>query len=177
MTFKGALSSALLLASSWTTEAFTPGPRPVSFQPTTTHRAGSARTHGSLSAADEKLALTKLNMFGKKKEEEVAEVEVVPIVETKDITPEGFGFSSPIVRILDVASRSGGYYSAKTSNLVTDVMDEITGGNADVALVFEDGEDGKLAGIFTETDYIEVRLENSCYGIALVGKNGLKVGR
>ena len=88
---------------------------------------------------------------------EIDPEEVFSLGQSNIITPEGFGFSSPVNRILDVASRSGGYYSAKTSNLVTDVMDEITSGNADVALVFED--DGKLAGIFTETDYIEVRFE------------------
>lgn len=93
--------------------------------------------------------------------------QMMPIGETNVITPEGFGFSSPVNRILDVASRSGGYYSAKTSNIVTDVMDEITSGSADVALVFE--EDGKLAGIFTETDYIEVRLDKQ--------RNGMPFGR
>lgn len=93
--------------------------------------------------------------------------QMMAISETNVITPEGFGFSSPVNRILDVASRSGGYYSAKTSNIVTDVMDEITGGSADVALVFE--ENGKLAGIFTETDYIEVRLDKQ--------RNGMPFGR
>ncbi len=156
MTFKGALSSALLLASSLTTtEAFTTA-GPVAFQPNTARRAGSkttARSYGSLSAAEERAASSKMQMVGKEMDSEGA----FAFGETNVITPEGFGFSSPVVRILDVASRSGGYYSAKTSNLVTDVMDEITNGNADVALVFEDGEDGKLVGIFTETDYIEVR--------------------
>jgi len=45
---------------------------------------------------------------------------------------------------------------------VTDVMDEITNGEADVALVFEEGENGKLEGIFTETDYILVSTKCNC---------------
>ena len=150
MTFKGALSSALLLVCSGKTEAFSnTKSRPVSFQPPTARRNGAkttARSYGSLN---------NLQMVGK----EVDPEQIMPLRETNVITPEGFGFSSPVVRILAEADRSDGYYSAKTSNIVTDVMDEITGGNSDVALVFEDGEDGKLAGIFTETDYIEVRLD------------------
>jgi hypothetical protein len=89
---------------------------------------------------------------------EINPEQILPLSRENVITPEGFGFSSPVARILDVASRSGGYYSAKCSDIVTDVMDEITNGKADVALVFEDGENGKLEGIFTETDYIEVSL-------------------
>ena len=154
MTFKGAFSSALLLACSGTTEALTnTASRPVAFQAPAARRAGAkttARSYGSLSVEEQK---TKLEMVGQPIDPE----QMMPFGETNVITPEGFGFSSPVNRILDVASRSGGYYSAKTSNIVTDVMDEITGGSADVALVFE--EDGKLAGIFTETDYIEVRLD------------------
>lgn len=71
------------------------------------------------------------------------------------ITPEGFGFSSSAERILKVAGRSSGFYRAKASDIVTDVMDGITDGELDVALVFEDDSD-ELLGIFTETDYIKV---------------------
>ena len=84
--------------------------------------------------------------------------QILPPGRENDITPEGFGFSSPIIRVLNIASRNGGYYNAKASNIVTDVMNEITNGKADVALVFQDEENGKLEGIFTETDYIEVSL-------------------
>ena len=82
--------------------------------------------------------------------------EVLPVSQENLITPEGFGFSSSMVRILEQASRGDGYYSASASNIVTDVMEEITNGQADVALVFQDGDNSKLEGIFTERDYIEV---------------------
>lgn len=71
------------------------------------------------------------------------------------ITPEGFGFSSSVDRILKSSGRNGGYYRARASDIVTDVMEGITNGGADVALVFDDETD-KLSGIFTETDYIKV---------------------
>jgi hypothetical protein len=73
------------------------------------------------------------------------------------ITPEGYGFSSSMSRILRVAGREGGYYRATASEIVTDVMEGITDGVVDIALVFDD-ETNKLLGIFTETDYIKVRL-------------------
>ena len=83
--------------------------------------------------------------------------EFIPLGQECTITPEGFGFSSSVSRILASSGRAGGYYRAKSSDIVTDVMDGITGGTSDVALVFEDGTDN-LLGIFTETDYIKVRL-------------------
>jgi len=87
--------------------------------------------------------------------------EILPLGQENIITPEGYGFSSPVFRVLNLADRNGGYYSAKASSIVTDVMDEITNGKADVALVFEDGDDGKLQGIFTESDYIEFSMERT----------------
>eukprot|EP00579_Thalassiosira_antarctica_P008922 CAMPEP_0201883082 /NCGR_PEP_ID=MMETSP0902-20130614/15134_1 /ASSEMBLY_ACC=CAM_ASM_000551 /TAXON_ID=420261 /ORGANISM="Thalassiosira antarctica, Strain CCMP982" /LENGTH=737 /DNA_ID=CAMNT_0048411793 /DNA_START=12 /DNA_END=2225 /DNA_ORIENTATION=+ len=75
-----------------------------------------------------------------------------------NITPEGFGFSSPINRILK--SREGmGYYKASGSDSVIDVMDGINSGSdkTDVALVF-DSED-VLLGIFTDADYIRLATE------------------
>ena len=108
-----------------------------------------------MSVAEERAALSKLHMA----DNDISPEDILPLRPENVITPEGYGFSSPVVRILDVASRSGGYYSAKASNIVTDVMDEITNGKADAALVFQDGENGKLEGIFTETDYIEVRFD------------------
>lgn len=78
--------------------------------------------------------------------------EVFPL--ERSITPEGYGFSSSIDRVLKEAGRNNGYYKASGSDLVTDVMDGITSGDVDVALVFDD--ESKLLGIFTESDYIKV---------------------
>jgi hypothetical protein len=85
------------------------------------------------------------------------------VSETSYITPEGFGFSSPARRILQESGRGLGYHRAAGSDTVMNVMDAITsastaGGAADVALVFDDDDSEKLLGIFTETDYITVRL-------------------
>jgi hypothetical protein len=73
------------------------------------------------------------------------------------ITPEGFGFTTPANRVLKEAKRGVGYYRASASDLVIDVMDGITSGEQDVALVFDDKDAKKLLGLFTETDYIKVR--------------------
>ena len=85
--------------------------------------------------------------------------DVLPALATTStsITPEGFGFSSPAGRVLTEANRNGGFYKAKASDLVTDVMEGITNGKMDAALVFDDTDNAKLLGIFTETDYIKVR--------------------
>jgi hypothetical protein len=72
------------------------------------------------------------------------------------ITPEGFGFTTPANRVLREAKRGVGYYRASASDLVIDVMDGITSGEQDVALVFDDKDAKKLLGLFTETDYIKV---------------------
>lgn len=71
------------------------------------------------------------------------------------ITPEGFGFSAPARRILKEADRGNGYYQASSADLVIDVMEAITTGQQDVALVY--GDDNEIQGLFTETDYIKVR--------------------
>ena len=81
--------------------------------------------------------------------------DVIPLGREANITPEGFGFSSPMTRILKEAKREGGYYRATATESVTDVMDGITQNVVDVALVFDDASN-KLLGIFTETDYIKV---------------------
>lgn len=72
------------------------------------------------------------------------------------LTPEGYGFSSPASRILKKARRGRGYYRASATDRVVDVIAAITapGGILDVSLVY--GEDDKLLGLFTETDYIKV---------------------
>lgn len=74
------------------------------------------------------------------------------------VTPEGTGLSSPISRIAKL-SRGEGFYRAKGSDRVVDVMQAITSNaNEDVALVYDD-ESNKLLGMFTETDYIRVCID------------------
>lgn len=71
------------------------------------------------------------------------------------LTPEGYGFSSSVERILKTSKRNDGYYRAQGSDRVIDVMGGIANQDgADIALVFDD-EGGDLLGIFTETDYIK----------------------
>jgi hypothetical protein len=70
------------------------------------------------------------------------------------ITPEGYGFSCPTSRILKESGRGQGFYKASASESVIDVMEAITSGTSDVALVFQGDE---LLGLFTEADYIKVR--------------------
>ena len=88
---------------------------------------------------------------------EIEPEDLIPLGQDNIITPEGFGFSSSVERILKNAQRQKGFYRARASESVTDVMEGITSGQLDVALVFEDDSD-KLVGIFTETDYIKVSL-------------------
>jgi hypothetical protein len=85
----------------------------------------------------------------------VSEFEFEGLADECNITPEGYGFSSSVERVMKVADRSNGYYRATSMESVTDVMDGITSGNVDVALVFEETTN-KLLGIFTESDYIKV---------------------
>ena len=71
------------------------------------------------------------------------------------LTPEGYGFSSTAERIIAEARRgeAGGYFAANANDRVIDVMEGITAGDEDVALVYDNSE---LMGIFTESDYINV---------------------
>jgi Na+/H+ antiporter NhaD/arsenite permease-like protein/CBS domain-containing protein len=69
-------------------------------------------------------------------------------------TPEGFGFSTPAIRVLKQAKRGKGYYKADASESVIDVMEAISSGDNDVALVFRDND--VLLGLFTESDFIRV---------------------
>lgn len=71
------------------------------------------------------------------------------------LTPEGYGFSSPASRILKAAGRDSGYFAADATTPVIDVIAAITDGMQDVSLVFDNDS---LLGIFTETDYIKVRV-------------------
>jgi hypothetical protein len=94
-----------------------------------------------------------------------------------NITPEGYGFSSTVERVMKNANRASGYYRATSLESVTDVMDGITSGQVDVALVFEETTN-KLLGIFTESDYIKV-----CYStlrdvmLCYARKNSVRVRR
>ena len=86
---------------------------------------------------------------------EAEELEAESIVNMNFLTPEGTGLSSPISRIVKLSKRGQGFYRANGSDRVVDVMDGITSGKEDVALVYD--EDTKqLLGIFTESDYIKV---------------------
>ncbi len=72
------------------------------------------------------------------------------------MTPEGYGFSATAERIITNAKRgNNGFYKAKSTDKVIDIMGGITSGTEDVALIYEDSE---LLGIFTESDYINVSI-------------------
>ena len=79
---------------------------------------------------------------------------------------EGYGFSTSIARILK-SSVGIGYYNAKASESVIDVMEGINSSNnnnsdrSDVALVFDDAHPTILRGIFTDADYIRLAMERS----------------
>jgi hypothetical protein len=85
----------------------------------------------------------------------VADEDFIPLSEECLLTPDGYGFSSSAERILTNSKRGEGYYLAKASDRIIDVMEGITNGDQDVALVFD--EENSLLGIFTESDYIKVR--------------------
>src|SRR5210317_13402 len=94
-------------------------------------------------------------------EGEVTDADIVALSTnpTLNLTPEGYGFSSPISRV--VQNSGTGYYRAKSSESVVDVMENI--GKTEVALVFSD-EDGKgLMGIFTDYDFIRLSTELARY--------------
>ena len=78
-------------------------------------------------------------------------------------TPEGYGFSSPITRILKSrGADTPGYYAARASTSVIEVMEGINFGDTTAALVFADDDDdlggGALLGIFTDADYIKLAM-------------------
>lgn len=97
------------------------------------------------------------------------------------ITPEGYGFSTRMERILKESKRQPGYYRAKVSDSIVDIVDAITNSNDpyDVALIFDDAaaidtnkneindnnnnksNGDKLVGLFTESDYIRFSIERS----------------
>ena len=86
---------------------------------------------------------------------------LLPIDKEAMITPEGYGFTAPAKRIVQESKRPGsGYYRASSSENVLSVVQKITSEHElDAALVFDD-ETNKIVGLFTETDYIKVRLQN-----------------
>ena len=80
--------------------------------------------------------------------------------QSSNLTPEGYGFSSPIGRILK--SRGGlGYYKAQATDSVVDVMEGLNtdATKGDVALVYDTND--KLLGIFTDADYIRLAIERA----------------
>mmetsp|Transcript_15841 Transcript_15841/g.22554 ORF Transcript_15841/g.22554 Transcript_15841/m.22554 type:complete len:783 (+) Transcript_15841:77-2425(+) len=89
--------------------------------------------------------------------------------ETSILTPNGYGFASTAKRILESSDRMGGYYTARASDRVIDVMDGITDGVLDVALVYDkdalsSADDDSLpmnglVGLFTESDYVDFSTE------------------
>jgi len=72
------------------------------------------------------------------------------------LTPEGYGFTSPAERVLQVMTSDDnfGYHRATGDDQVIDVMEGVTDSSADVALVF-DSEEDRFLGIFTEADYVD----------------------
>lgn len=77
------------------------------------------------------------------------------LLDPTTLTPDGFGFSTPMTRVLRESNRQPGYHKASSAATVVDVIEEITNSENqyDVALVFDDETDN-LLGIFTESDYI-----------------------
>eukprot|EP00549_Striatella_unipunctata_P010692 CAMPEP_0118688334 /NCGR_PEP_ID=MMETSP0800-20121206/8863_1 /TAXON_ID=210618 ORGANISM="Striatella unipunctata, Strain CCMP2910" /NCGR_SAMPLE_ID=MMETSP0800 /ASSEMBLY_ACC=CAM_ASM_000638 /LENGTH=748 /DNA_ID=CAMNT_0006585583 /DNA_START=96 /DNA_END=2344 /DNA_ORIENTATION=- len=71
------------------------------------------------------------------------------------LTPEGYGFSSSMDRVLRKAGRENGFYRASSASSVLDVMESITSGPYDVALVFDSDKPSLFLGIFTEYDYVK----------------------
>ncbi|KAL3917605.1 MAG: hypothetical protein SGILL_004632 [Bacillariaceae sp.] len=120
-----------------------PPPKPSAATSSSSSRSQSRRAPLSSSTASTELGVGA----------ELDPDDVLPLAKTTIITPEGYGFSSPASRILEAAGRNGGYYKAMATDTVTDVMDGITNGKVDAALVFDDSD--RLLGIFTETDYIK----------------------
>lgn len=75
------------------------------------------------------------------------------------LTPEGYGFSSSAERILEQSKRgASGYFKAAEDDKVVDIMEGITEGDVDIALIY--GDDS-LMGIFTETDYVNFSTERA----------------
>lgn len=69
------------------------------------------------------------------------------------ITPEGFGFSTTAGRLLSEQDDNG-FYRAKASDTVIDVMEALSSkpSRSDVALVYDNND--QFVGIFTEKDYV-----------------------
>jgi CBS domain-containing protein len=97
-------------------------------------------------------------------EGEVTDADIVALSTnpTLNLTPEGYGFSSPISRVMqNSGTGTSGYYRAKSSESVVDVMENI--GKTEVALVFSDEDDKELMGIFTDYDFIRLSTELARY--------------
>ncbi|KAL7446454.1 hypothetical protein ACHAXM_010470 [Skeletonema potamos] len=92
--------------------------------------------------------------------DEVIDADIIALSSnpTLNLTPEGYGFSSPISRVMKESGKSG-YYRAKSSESVVDVMENI--GKNEVALVFDEKNAEELMGIFTDFDFIRLSTEQA----------------
>jgi len=85
------------------------------------------------------------------------------------LTPEGYGFDSPLSRIVE-GGGDRGYVSADKNDNIVDVMERIAGGEdgvdaenakSGVALVFDREDGNRFVGIFTERDYVDFSMERT----------------
>jgi len=92
--------------------------------------------------------------------DEVIDADIIALSSnpTLNLTPEGYGFSSPISRVMKESGKIG-YYRAKSSESVVDVMENI--GKNEVALVFDEKNAEELMGIFTDFDFIRLSTEQA----------------
>ena len=103
--------------------------------------------------------------------EAIDPADTVALGEASLFPPKGYGFTSTIRRILDAPNCRSGYYRAFSNETVMDVMDCISSGSEDVALVFDESS-GRFLGLFAETDYLKVRGRRQIAALAiLIGKN------
>eukprot|EP00934_Nitzschia_sp_Nitz4_P007592 Nitzschia sp. Nitz4//scaffold48_size128905//121025//123341//NITZ4_003623-RA/size128905-augustus-gene-0.31-mRNA-1//-1//CDS//3329553051//7582//frame0 len=135
----------LVLCLAGTSDAFLPVPGNLALKQTV--RLGSTVPH---------LARVETAVHAETK---VLEPDVIPI--GHDITPEGYGFSSSVGRVLKTAQRNNGFHRAISSNVLSCVMDSMAQESIDVALVFDKEDRSKFLGIFTETDYIRFSMARS----------------
>jgi len=116
-----------------------------------------ARTSSFISSSPKTISTTTTTQINMNLGEDLAVLSTNP---PSNLTPEGYGFSSPVGRILK--SRGGlGYYKAKSTDSVITVMEGLSSGDikGDVALVYDNDE--VLVGIFTDADYIRLATERS----------------
>lgn len=82
---------------------------------------------------------------------------LVSLKQAQMLTPEGYGFTAAAKRIVAEAGRRGnGYYRASSTQNIFEVIQAITDGEYDAALVFDEENNNKIVGLFTESDFIRV---------------------